>query len=279
MIELRIRILGLLFVAVALPVAACGSDDDNKAISAITGTAQRGESCRAHYDCASGLACVGHVCSVSNFPLTPIKRECVSVECRAPEDCCPTPPASCPTYKANCEAGITSYCTLYETNCVCTQDRWVCENDLCKEHCTTDTDCSTGETCVNALCAECGSDSDCLTTEVCKEQRCIPKCESNDDCQYFHDCVDGTCVEVGCKTDRECQAAMSNVLSICVEKECQTPCQSDIECDKPRDYGYSKCINGSCTDVGCETDEECRILLKVQAGRGLDAVCREPKTP
>jgi hypothetical protein len=266
-------------VAIAVPTAACGDDDEKIAAGAVTGTAQRGESCRAHFDCAPGLACVGKVCSVRDFPLTPVKRECVSVECREAKDCCPTPPASCATYKANCEAGITSYCTLYETNCVCTAEQWSCENDLCKERCTTNADCSTGETCVSSTCAECGADSDCLTTEVCKEQRCIAKCESNDDCPYFHDCVAGTCVEVGCKTDRECQAATSNVLSICVEQECQTPCQSDIECDKPRDYGYSRCLNGSCTDVGCETDEECRILLKVQAGRGVDAVCRDKTTP
>jgi hypothetical protein len=273
-IELRTRIFGLLFVAFALPTAACGDDDEKPA--AVTGGAQRGESCQAHYDCAAGLACVSKVCSVSDFPLVPIKRECVSVECRNAKDCCPTPPASCPTYKANCDAGITSYCTLYETNCVCTEADWSCENDLCVERCTTSSDCSSGDSCVDSKCAECATDDECGTSSACKDQRCVPKCESNDDCQYFHDCVAGTCVEVGCKTTRECQAAMSNVLSACVDGECHTPCQSDVECDKPRDYGYSKCINGSCTDVGCESDEECRILLKVQAGRGVDAVCREP---
>jgi hypothetical protein len=72
-IELRTRIFGLLFVAFALPTAACGDDDETPA--AVTGGAQRGESCQAHYDCAAGLACVSKVCSVSNFPLVPIKRE------------------------------------------------------------------------------------------------------------------------------------------------------------------------------------------------------------
>jgi hypothetical protein len=273
-IELRTRIFGLLFVALALPTAACGDDEEQPA--AVIGTAQRGESCQAHYDCAPGLSCMGKRCSVSDFPLAPIRRECVSVECREPKDCCPTPPASCPTYKANCEAGITSYCTLHKTNCECLETDWSCENDLCVELCTTSSDCSTGGSCVNSKCADCASDDQCGTGSACVDQRCVPKCESNDECQYFHDCVAGTCVEVGCKTTRECQAAMSNVLSECVEGQCHTPCQSDIECDKPSDYGYSKCINGSCTDVGCESDEECRILLKVQAGRGVDAVCREP---
>jgi hypothetical protein len=132
---------------------------------------------------------------------------------------------------------------------------------------------------VNSKCAECASDDDCLTNQACKDQRCEPKCETNDDCQYFHECREGTCFEVGCNTDRECQAAMGNVLSACLDRECKTPCLTDIECDTPRNYGYSRCIDGYCIDVGCDSDEECRILLNVQAGRGTDAVCREKTAP
>ena len=277
MIELRTKIFGLFFLILALPTAACG-DDDEQPLD-VTGSAQRDESCRASYDCAPGLACIGGACSVADFPLTPTIRECVSVECKTAVDCCPTPPTTCPTYKSYCDSGVTSYCTLYQTQCLCTEADWSCENDLCEERCTTSADCSTGGSCVNSKCAQCATDDDCPTTSACKDQRCVPRCTSNDECQYFHDCVDGTCVEVGCKTNRECQSAMSNVLSVCLEGECKTPCQSDIECDSPRQYGYSRCINGSCIDVGCESDEECRILLKVQAGRGVDAVCRDATTP
>jgi hypothetical protein len=277
-IELSTRILSLGFAVALLAAAGCGGDDEAPPVT-ITGSAQRGESCRVHADCTPGLACVGKVCSVGAFGLTPTANECVSVECRSAEDCCPVPPAACTTYKQNCDAGVTSYCSLYESQCVCTAADWACEKDKCIERCVTSSDCALGNSCVDSKCVECATDDECGTSFACKDQQCVPKCTDNDECAYFHECIDGTCVETGCKTDRECQAATNNVLSACRDKECITPCASDIECDQPSKYGYSACIENFCVDIGCESDEECRILLKVQAGRGSDAACRPATKP
>jgi len=277
--ELRTGILSLGFAAVLLAAAGCG-DDDTEKVAAVTGSGQRGESCRVHADCVPGLACVGKVCSVGAFGLTASGSECVQIECRTAIDCCPEPPAACTSYKQICDSsGDPTYCNLYQTQCVCTEADWGCENDKCVERCTTSSDCSLSNSCVNSKCVECASDDDCGTNFACKDQECVPKCKDSDECEYFHECLEGTCVETGCKTDRECQAASNNVLSVCREKECVTPCASDIECDQPRKYGYSACIDNLCVDIGCVSDEECRILLGVQAGRGTDAACRPITKP
>jgi hypothetical protein len=56
--------------------------------------------------------------------------------------------------------------------------------------------------------------------------------------------------------------------------DCLVPCQSDLECDSATQFKFKACIQGYCKDVGCETDEECRIFLKAQPGAMQDAVCQ-----
>ena len=78
----------------------------------------------------------------------------------------------------------------------------------------------------------------------------------------FHICdiVTGACTPTGCYTDRECIAYTGNVLAYCAASKCNVPCESDLECDNPFDFGYMACLEGVCTYIGCETDEECKIL-------------------
>ena len=86
-----------------------------------------------------------------------------------------------------------------------------------------------------------------------------------------------TFVETGCTTDRECVAKNVNPLSKCAMGKCQTPCQTDTECNVGR-YSYQACVMGSCQDIGCETNEECRIRLS-GVSLNKDAVCRAPIIP
>ena len=151
----------------------------------------------------------------------------------------------------------------------------MCENDLCYESCQTAADCLTG-TCTNGRCVACAVKTDCPTGQACENQQCVPECKDSAQCPYFHDCVEGACVESGCKTDRECIAATGSVLAFCRDKECKVPCTSDIECDQPSQYDFLACSGGYCVDVGCETDDQCRLELRVQPGARLDAVCRTP---
>ena len=275
MIQNSSRLLLSLAFAFALLPAACGDDDEE---FATTGGAQRGESCRSRLDCAADLACVQNRCSVRDFPISPTGKECVSIECLVPEDCCPPPSALCQSLKASCDLGNTSACDQYATSCACRASDWLCENDECFQTCTGDLDCTLGA-CVGGKCVECGTDTDCAADELCKDGICEEKCTEDADCAYFHSCQGGTCVPTGCNNDRECVGATGNVLAFCLDQECRVPCQSDVECDQQQPFDFNACIDGFCVELGCEGDDECRILLNVQPNLGPDAVCREKAVP
>jgi hypothetical protein len=85
----------------------------------------------------------------------------------------------------------------------------------------------------------------------------------------------------GCKTNRECVAYTSSVLSTCdtATGGCKTPCSNDLECSNATTgaVGKSICVNGYCADSGCETDEECKIWFQKQFGRTRYAECRAKK--
>jgi hypothetical protein len=264
------RVLMIAFAFAVLPLG-CGDDEDTSAARA----SQRGESCHSRLDCAAGLSCLGNVCTVANFPFSPTGKECMAIECREAADCCPEPIAGCATYEALCAAGDATYCSYVQMYCVCDTSAYACEENHCVDVCDTDTDCVFGGTCVASRCVACASDDECLETQICKNQQCVEKCTEKIDCPYFHDCQAGVCVEVGCNDDRECIAATKNVLAICsTDKKCQIPCQTDAECQSGG-YDFRACVNEFCVDIGCESDEECRLRMPA----GQDAVCRAPAAP
>ena len=57
----------------------------------------------------------------------------------------------------------------------------------------------------------------------------------------------------------------NSYLAVCNKKAspvpaCEIKCTNDAECAE-FDNPLRSCVNGSCVDPGCETDEECKILL------------------
>jgi hypothetical protein len=75
----------------------------------------------------------------------------------------------------------------------------------------------------------------------------------------------------------------SNYLAVCNAKatphpKCEIKCSTDAECYEPSNP-LRVCVKGSCVDPGCETDEECKLMLwDSMAGlKGARAVCREKK--
>jgi hypothetical protein len=114
-----------------------------------------------------------------------------------------------------------------------------------------------------------------LTGQTCKDSLCVAGCELDEECPRFNRCEDGACLEVGCVTDRECVAATGSALSTCVATECRQPCETDLECAAVVGFNFRGCVGGFCEDLGCETDEECRIRLSIPQTSGDEAECRD----
>src|SRR6187402_2194488 len=65
--------------------------------------------------------------------------------------------------------------------------------------CDTDSDCHTGEFCVNGLCQQCRGDQDCPAGQTCASGACqaVPGyCTSSSDCGPGMECQNNQCVAV-----------------------------------------------------------------------------------
>jgi hypothetical protein len=238
-----------------------------------------GEPCSSHDDCDTGLECVRDVCSGSEHGLEPTGKECVIVECRETEDCCPEPHSNCDLYKSICDqGGGQNYCEWYDENCVCRLEEWACVAEKCEytPSCSDDGDCSFDEVCISSRCAQCREDSDCGGALVCDDGKCVDRCEKHEQCPIFHECQSGSCVEVGCASDLECVALFADAFAACIDAECRRPCSSDADCN-PGGFQQVVCASGYCVPLGCETDEQCRIELQSQLDGNDEAECREVK--
>lgn len=244
----RLLASGLALVALAA-IPGCKKDDP------VLGG--RGESCRSRVDCADGLVCTDKVCSEASFKLTATGKECVTLQCRTSEECCPT----CANLKAQCDAGVTSFCDQYTA----ALKKWSCSDNKCENVCTTNSDCSSYH-CAGGRCVDCVEDDDCKGASQCNGSDCFcikslcqPKCSADRDCGALQACQSGACVHVGCSTDRECVAYTRDARALCKDKACQVPCATDSECDSPYSYDFMSCVKGNCTSIGCESNDECRV--------------------
>jgi hypothetical protein len=271
--------LSLVSLAVGLVALGCAEDKSEP-------LGHRGEFCLSRGDCSGGLACFDNECTDARFNLTRTGKECVAIECRAARDCCPEPlvdASLCTLYQEQCELSPDSgACESYDdAYCECDPDRWECGDGQCVEQCE-----DVGEPCANGLvcdgkrCIECQEDDDCSVDQKCVDDVCQSQCKDDLDCPVFYSCERKSCQYSGCSSDRECIAYRDDLRAYCdKEKVCQVPCTVDLECDDPYSFSSMACIGGLCVDVGCESDEECRIrlgtLVSTVGGGSFDAECRK----
>ena len=282
----------VLSIGVAL-FGACSSDKTTtEAPARLSG---RGESCRASVDCNAGLVCVRNTCSVGSLNLQPTGKQCVLISCHEAKDCCPTPPPNCSTLAQECEAGFTIDCQTYQAQCVCDGSKFSCDSGKCSQMCTPSDGISldsckvlgTGFTCVAGKCVECTKDADCpmtgSTSKVCKDNACQIKCVKDLDCDPFYHCdtASSTCVFAGCTTNLECVSKTQNPLAVCRSGKCDVPCQSDPECVTAMTLpggvampGVQVCVDTHCVDVGCDSNDQCRILNHITGGSKTSAECQ-----
>jgi hypothetical protein len=239
--------------------------------------------------------------------LAPTGKQCVLVSCHTPQDCCPKPSAACAQYLQLCEGGITADCTIYQTSCVCDASKYSCDDGKCTQACmpaspdgfTPDTCRALGlsYTCVGGKCVECTKDTDCpmvgSVTRSCANNKCQIKCTKDADCDPFYKCdmASSACVYSGCTKNLECIAKSGNPLAVCNATKCEVPCESDPECATTSVVnpvvggvptvvaGLQVCVNHKCVDVGCDSDDQCRIMNRIVGGSTTTAECRPAPAP
>lgn len=227
-----------------------------------------GQACDTTNDCGGGLVCTaGGICMEANLPLDASANVCVS--CLVDADCGSGPFAcdegSC---EMNCATDMdcVDYGGSFDNACQ------VSTGECYEYDCATDLDCgggycdlSIGEMGAQGSCRGCNDDTYCAAEETCFEYTCEDTCATDQDCTGFFACdtANSVCEYVGCKTDRECALASPGLvgqLMVCDTDSglCEVPCSNDAECIALVGGGY--CVDGYCADLGCENDDECRVV-------------------
>lgn len=98
----------------------------------------------------------------------------------------------------------------------------ICVEGLCKQ-CGTDTDCKEGFRCVENACVplpQCRIDTDCTDGLKCRADRCVPECSRDTECGSDEKCRAGRCVDrAACSSDGDCADADHCVANRCEPKE------------------------------------------------------------
>lgn len=274
------------FALIALLIgmlAALGCEDKTVQPSRSGGI---GQSCFSTNDCGGNLVCLFDTCQYENLPLDPSANVCL--ECSTDADCTDEGPQICDDGVCRLDCATDQDCQDFaEFGNACESSSGNCFFYNCNEDpqfpqpCPFDSVCdlSVGDDDALGVCFPCLADEDCAEDEVCSDRLCEPTCSSDQDCPGLFACNTSTqlCEFVGCSTDRECAISSNSYedqLLVCNEETnlCEYPCERDSDCL----YflgGAAYCLDGACTDLGCTTDDECRILT------GANSVCVEPSDP
>ncbi len=280
-----------MLAAFGLLSVAC-SKDNNTAVR----LSQQGESCRSSGDCAGSLLCISQTCTAGDVSISPQTNQCSLIACTTAADCCTiNTGADCTALNTACQAAAdpaTDFnCIDYNDEC-CPQSAialLACTNGLCQNKCTVDTDCPVGgglTHCSGGTCVRCLVATDCAANQTCTTDThtCVASCQTDGECPALQHCESNHCVVVGCANDRECVAYTLSPTSTCdlTTHRCSAKCTNDAECldngvvQTGLNYAYQVCINGNCQNAGCQSDDECKDLLKTRISATVSAVCAAP---
>ena len=150
--------------------------------------------------------------------------------------------------------------------------------------CTSNSDCTEGQACVEKECktVDCLSSSDCALGEHCDEKyTCSTGCDESTDCLAGQTCISGTCLDYGCRdthldcaygefcdtTTGLCYPDDSNTCGDCdpgTDANCfavyeQGPCSSTGSCPRGQECYISEYDDSRIcsSDADCDRDETC----------------------
>jgi hypothetical protein len=206
-------------------------------------------SCIVTHDCPAGVSCANKSCQPSNFGLMGTGKVCVIHECSAKADCCGEMPDTAPK---KCDVRTSVCSTPIVAGCTV-------------KNCVADKDCAPG-TCGKAFCSL-SATAECSTTADCAVNTCNPstmRCSvTQTDCSVVG-CALNTCPTHYCNcqnpdylptspicTDPDCEGICG---FNCEEERCvvDKQCGQDIECAATAPF----CAAGKCAE--CRTKDDCK---------------------
>ena len=149
--------------------------------------------------------------------------------------------------------------------------------------CGSDTDCPMGKHCDPTgamglgVCNECIKDSDCLTGNTCVNNKCAPGCASDANCGNMQKCLlsgsQGTCVT--CITSANCTMGQSCEPNshTCVE------CLQNTDCAAGNICHQNKCVPGCDSSQHCANGQACNLSTGTCVDCVSDAECKTTMTP
>lgn len=130
-----------------------------------------------------------------------------------------------------------------------------CKKKATAASCSTNTNCSGGQVCINARCTStCTGAAQCSSGQVCLNGACTTACGTSAACGGGQVCVNGGCTNA-CIDSGDCTGGQ-----VCIQGVCGTPntppadallCTAQSDCDADQ-----LCIAGVCV-LGCDTNTDC----------------------
>jgi len=229
--------LSSLSIALLLGALAVGC---NSGVDAKVSIAQLDARCLLNSDCDALLICAFQRCHQACVTSRDCSGGAHCVGAEQPRHVCQLPE------ERSC--GASGVCPGSE---ICGPD------GQCRDGCTTNRDCVSGQLCVSATCADQAELSDAGTLPVVDGGTGLPApCAFNSDCAAGLVCLSGAC-RAECATDADCPLGKN-----CKEARCEAPVVTGPACFYNSDCGKNQqCVAGGCLPLSsapaCVYDSDC----------------------
>ncbi len=267
-----------LFVSISFLVAACGSDTAEERAR----VASLAEGCLIDSDCRSPLVCAFQRCHVQCV----VQRDCQREELCVPAE----------EHKV-CLLEDERFCADAGD---CPGDQLVCKESACRPVCLGESECASGQVCLDGACGTCVYNSECTAPLVCKAGQCLVECNDNRDCPPGSSCnAQGVCVFSGTTdggaTDGGSDSSTgdggpgdASVTIPTCSNGALDPGESGVDCGgscgacdgqpctKPKECASNICTGQQCTAPTCSDGQQNGSESDVDCG-GSCAQCQSAK--
>lgn len=129
---------------------------------------------------------------------------------------------------------------------------WVSSCSCAPPPCTTASDCSSGQQCIDNQCLQpCSDAAPCSGGNTCAGGFCRAACTANTDCGGDQACAGGAC------RPKSCGAQTCAPESVCIDGQCTAAACAGVICPAGQRCANGACLSTSCGGVPCGGGQVC----------------------